>query len=132
MLRDVAEGDVAVVGDRPDAQRRAIEPGVAVLVLSNDARPADELVALAEEHGTPVIATPLDSYVGGPHDHAVLAVPGAARDRPLTVRADDLVSDIPDDVKDVSYRAAVVVDGARRPDRARHARRSRRSRGRGA
>ena len=32
-------GDVAVVGDRPDAQRIAIEVGVALLVTSNDTAP---------------------------------------------------------------------------------------------
>ncbi len=115
MLSDVAEGDVAVVGDRPDAQRRAIETDVAVLVLSNGARPADELVALAEEHRTSVITTPLDSYVAG--RMITLASPCKAllETDALTTRVDDLVSDIQESVKDVSYRAAVAVDGARRP-----------------
>jgi manganese-dependent inorganic pyrophosphatase len=34
---------------------------------------------------------------------------------PLVVRRDDLVADISETVKDVDYRAAVVVDGDRRP-----------------
>jgi manganese-dependent inorganic pyrophosphatase len=34
---------------------------------------------------------------------------------PLVVRPDDLLADISEDVKDVDYRAAVVVDGGRRP-----------------
>jgi manganese-dependent inorganic pyrophosphatase len=34
---------------------------------------------------------------------------------PLTVRVDDLVADISEQIKDVHYRAAVAVDGARRP-----------------
>ena len=34
---------------------------------------------------------------------------------PLVVRPDDLVADIAETVKDVDYRAAVVVDGERRP-----------------
>ncbi len=115
LLRDVAEGDVAVVGDRPDAQRRAIETDVAVLVLSNAARPDDELLALAEEHQTSVITTPLDSYVAG--RMITLAAPCRAliETEPLTARVDDLVSDILEAVKDVSYRAAVAIDGARRP-----------------
>jgi manganese-dependent inorganic pyrophosphatase len=120
MLRDVAEGDVAVVGDRPDAQRRAIETEVAVLVLSNAARPDDELLALAEKHQTSVITTPLDSYIAG--RMITLAAPCRAliETEPLTARVDDLVSDIQEAVKDVSYRAAVVVDGAPPPDRPGH------------
>jgi len=115
LLRDVAEGDVAVVGDRSDAQRHAIETDVAVLVLSNDARPDDDLLALAEEHRTSIITTPLDSYVAG--RMITLAAPCRAliETQPLTARADDLVSDILEAVKDVSYRAAVAIDGARRP-----------------
>jgi manganese-dependent inorganic pyrophosphatase len=34
---------------------------------------------------------------------------------PLTVRMDDLVADISEQIKDVHYRAAVAVDGSRRP-----------------
>jgi manganese-dependent inorganic pyrophosphatase len=34
---------------------------------------------------------------------------------PLTVRPDDLVADITEEVKDVDYRAAVAVDGSGRP-----------------
>jgi manganese-dependent inorganic pyrophosphatase len=34
---------------------------------------------------------------------------------PLTVRVDDLVADISEQIKDVHDRAAVAVDGARRP-----------------
>jgi manganese-dependent inorganic pyrophosphatase len=115
MLSDVAEGDVAVVGDRPDAIRRAIETDVAVLVLSNGARPDAELLALAEEHRTPVISTPLDSYVAG--RMITLASPCRAliEREPLTARPDDLVADILESVKDVSYRAAVAVDRARKP-----------------
>ena len=35
---EIGEGDVVVVGDRPDAQRRAVELGVALLVTSNGTR----------------------------------------------------------------------------------------------
>ena len=70
-------GDVVVVGDRPDAQRIAIEVGVGLLVITNGTRPADEILALARERGTAVVASPLDSYVTSAHDHAVGAVPRA-------------------------------------------------------
>lgn len=115
MLTDVEEGDVAVVGDRPDAQRRAVETDVAALVISNGAQPDAELLALAEEHHTAVISTPLDSYVAG--RMVTLATPCRAliETDALTARDDHLVSDILETIKDVSYRAAVVVDRARRP-----------------
>ena len=42
-------GDVVVVGNRPDAQRIAIEVGVALLVTSNGSEPTPEVLDLARE-----------------------------------------------------------------------------------
>ena len=108
-------GDVVVVGDRPDAQRIAIEVGVALLVTSNGIRPDDDTLALARERGTAVVSSPLDSYVTS--RMITLSAPcRALMDRePLVVEPDDLLADISETVKDVDYRAAVVVDGARKP-----------------
>ena len=111
----MAAGDVTVVGNRAEAQRRAIEVGVALLVTSNDSVPDDELLALARERGTAVVTAPLDSYVTS--RMITLSAPShALMDRePLTVRPDDLVADIADDIKDIHYRAAVAVDERGRP-----------------
>ncbi len=108
-------GDVVVVGDRPRAQRIAIEVGVALLVASNGCRPDDEVLALARERGTAVVLSPLDSYVTS--RMITLSAPCRALmdAEPLVVRPDDLVTDITETVKDVDYRAAVVVDGRRVP-----------------
>jgi manganese-dependent inorganic pyrophosphatase len=108
-------GDVVVVGDRPDAQRIAIEVGVALLVLSNGTEPAPGILGLAREHGTAVLTSPLDSYVTS--RMITLSAPSRALmdDEPLVVRPDDLVADITETVKDVDYRAAVVVDADDRP-----------------
>src|SRR4051794_602707 len=107
-------GDIVVVGDRPDAQKLAIETGVALMVTSNGTRPDDDVLALAREHGTAVIGSPLDTYVSG--RMITLAEPARAlMDRePLTVRPEDLVGEGTDLVKDVDYRAAVAVDAAPR------------------
>jgi manganese-dependent inorganic pyrophosphatase len=108
-------GDVVVVGNRPDAQRIAIETGVALLVTSNDTRPGDDILELARERGTAVITSPLDSYVTS--RMITLSAPCRALmdTEPLVVRPDDLLADISDTVKEVDYRAAVVVDGANHP-----------------
>jgi manganese-dependent inorganic pyrophosphatase len=112
---ELAPGDLAVVGDRPDAQRRALELGVALLVTSNSTVPSEELVAMARERRIAIISSALDSYVSA--RLITLAVPCRALvdAEPLTVRVDDLVADISEQIKNVHYRAAVAVDGARRP-----------------
>jgi manganese-dependent inorganic pyrophosphatase len=111
----IAAGDVVVVGDRPEAQRLAIERGVALLVTSNGAVPSADVLALARERGTAVVSSPLDTYVSA--RMITLAAPcRALMDRePLTVSPEDLVADVSEQVKNVHYGAAVVVDAARRP-----------------
>jgi manganese-dependent inorganic pyrophosphatase len=112
---DIGEGDVVVVGNREDAQRRAIDLGVALMVTSNGTRPSADVLALAAERGTTVVSSPWDSYVTS--RMVTLSAPCRALmdAEPLTVRPDDLVADISAQITSVDYRAAVAVDGAHRP-----------------
>jgi manganese-dependent inorganic pyrophosphatase len=112
---EIGEGDVVVVGNRDDAQRRAIDLGAALLVTSNGTRPTDDVLARAREHGTTVVSSPWDSYVTS--RMVTLSAPCRALmdAEPLTVRPDDLVTDISGLISGVDYRAAVAVDGAHRP-----------------
>src|SRR3954464_8268579 len=112
---DIGEGDVVVVGNRDDAQRRAIELGVVLLVTSNGTRPTDEVLALAQERGTTVVSSPWDSYVSS--RMVTLSAPCRALmdSEPLTARPDDLVADVSPLITGVDYRAAGAGDGARRP-----------------
>jgi manganese-dependent inorganic pyrophosphatase len=111
----ISEGDVVVVGDRDDAQRLVIELGAALMVVSNGSRPADEVLEQASERGTAVILSPLDSYVSG--RMITLAAPCSALmdSEPLTVPLDFLVDDMSEQIKEIHYGGAVVVDGDRRP-----------------
>ena len=112
---EIGAGDVAVVGDRDDAQRAAIELGVGLLVTSNGTEPSEDLLALAGERGVVVVSSPLDSYVTS--RMITLSAPCSAliNLNPLTVHPDDLLSDVAEEVKEVHYRAAVAVDARRHP-----------------
>lgn len=109
----IEEGDVVVTGNREDAHRRVVEAGIALLVLSNGAKPSEEIVQLADDHDTSIITTDLDSYVAG--RMITLAAPCKALmdDEPLTVHPDDLLTDVADDIKDVHYGAAIATDHER-------------------
>jgi manganese-dependent inorganic pyrophosphatase len=111
----VDEGDVVVTGDRPDVQRRALDRGAALLVTSNSIVPSDDVLEMARERGAAVATSTLDSYVTA--RMITLAVPCHALmdGEPLTVRRDDLIADVSEQVKDVHYRAAVAVDSSGRP-----------------
>ena len=109
----ISSGDVVVLGNREAAQRRVIEIGVALIVLSNGARPSDEVVKLAQESGTEIIVSPLDSYVSG--RMITLAAPCSSLmdPEPLSVHPDDLLFDVADQIKETHYGAAVAVDHER-------------------
>ncbi len=104
----VGPGDIAVVGDRPEVQRRALEVGVDVLVTSHDTPVDPEVCALARERGASVVVSPLDSYVTG--RLIGLAVPCRAimSGDPPAVSPEDLLADVSDRV--LEFRAAFAVD----------------------
>jgi manganese-dependent inorganic pyrophosphatase len=110
-----APGDVVVVGDRPEAQRVAIDVGVGLLVVTNDTAADDDVLELARARGAAVVASPLDSYVTARMITLSAPCRSLMDPEPLVVAPDDLLSDISETVKDVDYRAAVVVDADRRP-----------------
>jgi manganese-dependent inorganic pyrophosphatase len=112
---EVSAGDIAVVGDREDAQRRALELGVDLLVVSNSFRPGEDVLALARARGAVVASSPLDTYVTARMITLSAPCRAVSEDDPLTVHAEDLVNDIAEHIIDVHYRAAVAVDAERRP-----------------
>lgn len=111
----ISAGDIVVTGNRGDAQRLALELGAALLVTSNSSRPDADVVRLAEERRAAVVISPLDTYVTG--RMITLAAPCHAfmEADPLTVTAEFLVADISEQIKEIHYGAAVVVDSGRRP-----------------
>ena len=115
MGKSMKQGDVVVVGDRPEAQRRAIDLGAGVLVISNGSRPEDEVLALAGERGTTVVLSPLDSYVTSRLIQLSVPCWEVMSENPLTVHPDDLITEITEQVMEVHYRAAIAVDGDRVP-----------------
>jgi manganese-dependent inorganic pyrophosphatase len=111
----ISEGDVVVVGNREDAQRLAIELGAALVVVSNGAPPSDAVLKLAQEHSTPIVISPLDTYVSA--RMITLAAPCRAfmEKDPLTVSPDYLLADVSEQIKEIHYGAAVAVDAQGRP-----------------
>jgi manganese-dependent inorganic pyrophosphatase len=111
----IGPGDVVVVGDRPDAQRRAIELGAELIIVSSGSRPTDDVVSTAREKGVAILLSPLDSYLTG--RMVTLSAPcGSVMDaEPLTVRPDDVVTEISETIKDIHYQAAVAVDATGHP-----------------
>src|ERR687886_748853 len=110
MGRQMEPGDIVVIGDRTRGQRRAIELGAGALVVSNGVRPEDEVLRLAEQKGTTVVLSPLDSYVTSRMIQLSVPCWEVMSENPLTVHPEELIADITPQVMEVHYRAAVAVD----------------------
>src|SRR5215211_5488796 len=80
MGQSMEPGDIVVIGDRPKGQRRA------------------------------VLLSPLDSYVTSRLIQLSVPCWEVMSENPLTVRPDDLVTEITEQVMEVHYRAAIAVD----------------------
>ena len=115
MGRQMEPGDIVVIGDRKRGQRRAIELGAGILVVSNGVRPEDEVLKLAEEQGTTVVLSPLDSYVTSRMIQLSVPCWEVMSEDPLTLDPEALITDITQSVMDVHYRAAVAVDDDKVP-----------------
>ncbi|MDQ3636425.1 MAG: putative manganese-dependent inorganic diphosphatase, partial [Actinomycetota bacterium] len=111
MGQSMETGDIVVIGDRTEGQRRAIELGAGILVVSNGVRPDDEVLRMAEEKGVTVVLSPLDSYVTSRMIQLSVPCWEVMTGDPLTVDPEELLADITNDVMAVHYRAAIVVDG---------------------
>jgi manganese-dependent inorganic pyrophosphatase len=111
MGQQMESGDIVVIGDRPEGQRRAIELDAGVLVVSNGLMPEDDVLKMAEEKGTTVILSPHDSYITS--RMVQLSVPcwEVMSEDPLTVDTEELITDITQQVMAVHYRAVIAVDG---------------------
>jgi manganese-dependent inorganic pyrophosphatase len=110
MGQQMEAGDIVVIGDRPKGQRRAIELGVGVIVISNGIRPDDKVLKMAEEAGTTVVLSPLDSYVTSRMIQLSVPCWEVMTENPLTVHPEELITEITSQVMGVHYRAALAVD----------------------
>jgi manganese-dependent inorganic pyrophosphatase len=115
MGRQMEPGDIVVIGDRKEGQRRAIELGAGVIVVSNGVRPEDEILKMAQEKGTTVVLSPLDSYVTSRMIQLSVPCWEVMSEDPLTVSPEELVTDITHQVMEVHYRAAVAVNDDKVP-----------------
>lgn len=107
--------DIVVIGDREDAQRRAAELGVGMMIATYSAHPTEETLEVCRENGVGVVLSPYDSYTSGRRASQAVPVREVMSPDPLTAEPDDLVAEIADRIKSVYYSACIIVDDQQRP-----------------
>lgn len=105
----IKPGDVLIVGDRVRTQPMAIRAGAACLILSGGAQPSADVVALAAEHGTALMATAHDTYSAARLVSLAHAVGDLMETDALQVHPDTLLSEAAEDLLSSVHRESVVV-----------------------
>ena len=113
MKNFINEGDIAIIGDRAEAQLSLINSNVSLLIIAGGHTPNDEVITLAKEKGVNVILTPNDSYTAGrlivqsiPVDYVM------ASENLVTVNLDDLADDAKKVMSSTRYGSYPVLNEA--------------------
>lgn len=110
----VRPGDLVVVGDRPDAQRTAIERGAGCLVLVGSAIPDGDVLEMASGTGARVIVTRHDSYRVTRLLNLSIPLSEIMQREVPTIEVDDLATEASEALRSRGAIALPVVDEHRR------------------
>lgn len=111
MRKIISEGDVAIVGDRPDIQEALIDLNVSLMIITGDNGLSDYLHEKAQKAGVSVISTPHDSFETS--RLIVQSVPVKyvmASENLVSFSTDELVEDIKEIMLETRFGSYPVVD----------------------
>ncbi len=111
----IAGAAIVVVGDRPRAQRGALEHDLALLVLAGGARPTPEILELARARHTAVISSPLDSFLAARMITLAAPCDELVEHDQVLATVDDLISEVAAQIRDSRHGAGLVCDAEGRP-----------------
>ena len=107
----INEGDIALVGDRPDAQEALIDMKTSLIIITGSHTLAENLLHKAKENGVTVISTPYHSFVASKLLTQSIPVSYVmATDNLISFSNDDLVEDIKDVMAETRYNSYPVTD----------------------
>ena len=104
MVDHINAGDIAIVGDREEAQ-------VSLMIVTGSHTPCENIITLARENGVTVIVTPHDSFTTS--RLIIQSVPVEyvmAKENIVSFTNDDLVDDIKDAMAQTRFRSYPVID----------------------
>jgi manganese-dependent inorganic pyrophosphatase len=111
MKEIIEEGDIAIVGDRYEAQEALLNLKVSLLIVTGSHELQGNLVELAKKNGVAVISTPHDSFTAS--RLIVQSIPVnyvMAKDNLVSFSNDELAEDIKDIMTETRYSSYPVLD----------------------
>ncbi|MBP2666517.1 MAG: putative signal transduction protein with domain containing protein [Firmicutes bacterium] len=109
----IGEGDIALAGDRDEAQLTLLECGIDALVLTGNARAGNALREAAASRGTMVFRTRYDTYTAARLINQSIPVRVVMQDQVVSFRPSDLVSDIRETTVRTRFRNYPVTENGR-------------------
>ena len=111
-LREIIEeGDIAIVGDRPDVQEALIDIKTSLIIITGSHVPTAELLEAAKEAGVTIISTPYDSFTASRLLLQSIPVGYVMATKDLiSFSNDELVEDIKDVMAETRYHSYPVTD----------------------
>ncbi len=109
----IGPGDIALAGDREEAQLILLECGIDALVLTGNAPAGNELKAAAARRGTLVCRTPFDSYTAARLINQSIPVRVVMQENVVSFRPSDLVNDIRETTVRTRYRNYPVTENGK-------------------
>lgn len=107
----VDAGDIAIVGDRPEAQEELINIKVSLIIITGSNKLSESLKSAAASNGVTVISTPYDSFSAS--RLLIESIPVSyvmAKDNLIYFSTDDLIDDIKDKMIETRFRSYPVID----------------------
>lgn len=111
MSEHIEKGDIAIVGDREEAQTELINLNVSLMIVTGGYAPSEQIINLAKEHGVTVIVTQHDSFTAS--RLIVQSIPVGyvmVKENIVSFTTDDLVDDIKGIMSETRFRSYPVLD----------------------
>ena len=111
MSEHIEEGDIAIVGDREEAQAALINLNVSLMIVTGGYAPSEKIISLAKEHGVTIIVTQHDSFTAS--RLIVQSIPVGyvmVKENIVSFTTDDLVDDIKGVMSETRFRSYPVLD----------------------
>lgn len=112
MSEYIDAGDIAIVGDREEAQAELINLNVSLMIVTGGYAPSEKIINLAKENGVTVIVTQHDSFTAS--RLIVQSIPVGyvmVKENIVSFTTDDLVDDIKGIMSETRFRSYPVLDG---------------------
>lgn len=111
MINVVDAGDIAIVGDRPEALEELIKQNVSLIIITGSHTLPENLIELAKKNNVTVISTPHDSFTTS--RLIVQSIPVEyvmVKENLVSFNTDELVEDIKNVMVETRYRSYPVID----------------------